>query len=67
MGNKRSDAIDAAVENAVRGKPAPVAPPAGVKKPIWERMGMTLEEYQRAQAQRAQADRARAGQTNPGN
>lgn len=67
MGNKRSDAIDAAVEGAVRG-PKVVAPGTPkVEKPIWERMGMTLEEYRRAQAQRDQSDRARAGQSNPGN
>jgi len=66
VGNKRAEAIDAAVESAVRGTPAKPAAPK-TAKPIWEQMGMTLEEYRRAQEQRAMMDRVRKAQSNPGN
>lgn len=72
----RAGRIDRAVDEAVRGKPA--APRPESRKPLWERAGMTREEYSRGIAQLAEERkaelareerlaRARKGQSNPGN
>ena len=72
----RASYIDRKVDEAVRGTPA--APRPESKKSLWERAGMTREEYQRGIAQLAEErkreiereqrlERARKGQSNPGN
>lgn len=49
--NRRSRQIDEYVDRAQKGeKPAPK--PAAPDKPIWERSGMSYEEYQRGMKQR---------------
>jgi hypothetical protein len=73
----RASRIDAYVDEAQRGKPAP-APRAENRKPLWERAGMTREEYSRGIARLSEerkaeiareerVARARKGQSNPGN
>jgi hypothetical protein len=72
----RAGRIDRAVDQAQRGTPA--APRPESRKPLWERSGMTRDEYQRgikqlADERRAEIAReerlarARKGQSNPGN
>lgn len=73
----RAGQIDRTVDEAVRGTPAP-APRPESRKPLWERAGMTREEYSRGVKQLAderraeiareeRLNRARKGQSNPGN
>jgi hypothetical protein len=66
-------------DDAASGKPPQTEPTRPEsKKSLWERYGMTREEYQRGMKQladerraederRARVDRARRGQSNPGN
>ncbi len=72
-----ADKIDDYVTEAQRGKPA-AAPRPESKKSLWERYGMTREEYSRGMKQLAderraemereeRVNRARRGQSNPGN
>jgi hypothetical protein len=51
--NRRTRQIDQAVEEAVRGK-KPEPKPKPSDKPIWERSGMTYEEYQEGMRRRTQ-------------